>query len=130
MARLNTTETTEPTDVRLRRVRRPGHAATTGRSATSTCSARSTSTSGRGELVVLLGRSGCGKSTLLRSLAHLDPSPASEVQVTGRTAVAFQEPRLLPWRRVRENVELALLNTPERRDRERARRGDARARSA
>ena len=70
-----------------------------------------------GEFVVLLGRSGCGKSTLLRSLAHLDPSPASEVQVTGRTSVAFQEPRLLPWRRVRENVELALLNTPERRAR-------------
>ncbi len=67
-----------------------------------------------GEFVVLLGRSGCGKSTLLRSLAHLDPSPASEVQVAGRTSVAFQEPRLLPWRRVRENVELALLNTPER----------------
>jgi sulfonate transport system ATP-binding protein len=67
-----------------------------------------------GEFVVLLGRSGCGKSTLLRSLAHLDPTPASEVQIGGRTAVAFQEPRLLPWRRVRENVELALLNTPER----------------
>ena len=70
-----------------------------------------------GELVVLLGRSGCGKSTLLRSLAHLDPSPASEVQVAGRTSVAFQEPRLLPWRRVRDNVELALLNTPESRSR-------------
>jgi sulfonate transport system ATP-binding protein len=67
-----------------------------------------------GEFVVLLGRSGCGKSTLLRSLAHLDPSPASEVDVAGRTSVAFQEPRLLPWRHVRDNVELALLNTPER----------------
>jgi sulfonate transport system ATP-binding protein len=73
-----------------------------------------------GELVVLLGRSGCGKSTLLRSLARLDPAPADEVQVSGRTSVAFQEPRLLPWRRVRENVEMALLNTgsaEERRDR-------------
>ena len=73
-----------------------------------------------GEFVVLLGRSGCGKSTLLRSLARLDPSPADEVQVNGRTSVAFQEPRLLPWRKVRENVELALLNTgnaSERRER-------------
>jgi sulfonate transport system ATP-binding protein len=70
-----------------------------------------------GEFVVLLGRSGCGKSTLLRSLAHLDASPSSEVEVTGRTSVAFQEPRLLPWRRVRDNVEMALLNTPERRSR-------------
>jgi sulfonate transport system ATP-binding protein len=75
-----------------------------------------------GELVVLLGRSGCGKSTLLRSLADLDPSPRDEVQVNGRTSVAFQEPRLLPWRTVRENVELALLSTgsaDERRDRSR-----------
>jgi sulfonate transport system ATP-binding protein len=70
-----------------------------------------------GEFVVMLGRSGCGKSTLLRSLARLDASPAGEIEITGRTSVAFQEPRLLPWRRVRENVELALLNTPERRSR-------------
>jgi len=65
----------------------------------------------RGEFVALLGRSGSGKSTLLRSLAGLDPSPRDEVAVTGRTSVAFQEPRLLPWRSVRRNVELALLNT-------------------
>ena len=58
-----------------------------------------------GEFVVMLGRSGCGKSTLLRSLARLDPAPAGEIQTTGRATVAFQEPRLLPWRRVRENVE-------------------------
>ena len=70
-----------------------------------------------GEFVALLGRSGCGKSTLLRSLARLDPVPAGEVTISGRTSVAFKEPRLLPWRRVRENVELALLNTPERRSR-------------
>lgn len=67
-----------------------------------------------GELVAVLGRSGCGKSTLLRSLARLDPVPAGEVEITGRTAVAFQEPRLLPWRDVRENVALALLNSPEK----------------
>ena len=64
-----------------------------------------------GEIVVLLGRSGCGKSTLLRSLAHLDPAPADEVDVPVRSAVAFQEPRLLPWKRVGSNVELALLRT-------------------
>ena len=70
-----------------------------------------------GEFVALLGRSGCGKSTLLRSLAHLDPTPPGEVDVSGRTSVAFQEPRLLPWRKVHENVALALLNGPERKQR-------------
>ncbi|MFC6286485.1 ABC transporter ATP-binding protein [Nocardioides sp. GCM10027113] len=75
---------------------------------------------GRGELVVLLGRSGCGKSTLLRSLARLDPAPADEVEVHGRTAVAFQEPRLLPWRTVGQNVELALLDLDRRARRRRA----------
>jgi sulfonate transport system ATP-binding protein len=65
----------------------------------------------RGEFVALLGRSGSGKSTLLRSLAGLDPTPRDEVCVTGRATVAFQEPRLLPWRKVRQNVELAVLNT-------------------
>jgi sulfonate transport system ATP-binding protein len=70
-----------------------------------------------GEFVALLGRSGCGKSTLLRSLARLDPVPAGEVEINGTTAVAFQEPRLLPWKRVRDNVALTLLNAPERRSR-------------
>jgi sulfonate transport system ATP-binding protein len=70
-----------------------------------------------GEFVALLGRSGCGKSTLLRSLARLDPTPVGEVEVSGRTSVAFQEPRLLPWRKVQENVALALLNSPERKQR-------------
>jgi sulfonate transport system ATP-binding protein len=65
----------------------------------------------RGEFVALLGRSGSGKSTLLRSLAGLDPTPTDEVVVHGRATVAFQEPRLLPWRKVRQNVELAVLNT-------------------
>lgn len=75
-----------------------------------------------GEFVALLGRSGSGKSTLLRSLAGLDAAPADEITVSGRTSVAFQEPRLLPWRRVEENVALALLNSPARRERvERAR---------
>ena len=69
------------------------------------------------ELVAVLGRSGCGKSTLLRSLARLDAVPAGEVAIHGRTSVAFQEPRLLPWRTVHHNVALALLNSPERRRR-------------
>ena len=54
----------------------------------------------RGEFVALLGRSGSGKSTLLRSLAGLDRTASGELSVNGAVSVAFQEPRLLPWRKV------------------------------
>ena len=64
-----------------------------------------------GELVAVLGRSGSGKSTLLRTLAGLDPVQHGDVDVPGSVGVAFQEPRLLPWKRVADNVALAL---PER----------------
>ena len=58
-----------------------------------------------GEFVAMLGVSGTGKSTLLRALAGLD---TGELSVPGPVAVAFQEPRLLPWRRVLANVALGL----------------------
>ncbi|MDL5160073.1 ABC transporter ATP-binding protein [Actinomycetospora termitidis] len=61
-----------------------------------------------GEFVALLGRSGSGKSTLLRVLAGLDVPDAGSVSVPSSVAVAFQEPRLLPWRSVRDNVALGL----------------------
>jgi sulfonate transport system ATP-binding protein len=65
-----------------------------------------------GEIVALVGRSGSGKSTLLRVLAGLDREITGEVTVPSRVAVAFQDPRLLPWRRVRENVAFG-LHTPD-----------------
>ncbi|MGV9670192.1 ABC transporter ATP-binding protein [Gordonia sp. NPDC003504] len=61
-----------------------------------------------GEIVALVGRSGSGKSTLLRIIAGLDPGHEGELTVDGSRAVAFQEPRLLPWRRVDKNVSLNL----------------------
>ncbi len=61
-----------------------------------------------GEFVAVLGRSGTGKSTLLRILAGLDPVFDGEVDVPERRAVVFQEPRLLPWKRVIDNVRLGL----------------------
>lgn len=61
-----------------------------------------------GEFVAMLGVSGTGKSTLLRALAGLDREVTGELTVTGPVAVAFQEPRLLPWRRVLANVSLGL----------------------
>ncbi|KOX35317.1 sulfonate ABC transporter ATP-binding protein [Saccharothrix sp. NRRL B-16348] len=61
-----------------------------------------------GEFVALLGRSGCGKSTLLRILAGLDPDVEGTFTVPERVSVAFQQPRLLPWRRVWRNISLGL----------------------
>jgi len=61
-----------------------------------------------GEFVALIGRSGSGKSTLLRALAGLDRGVTGDLGVEGTAAVAFQEPRLLPWRRVWANVSLGL----------------------
>jgi sulfonate transport system ATP-binding protein len=62
-----------------------------------------------GSFTALLGRSGSGKTTLLRTLAGLDPAPAAAaVEVPHPTAVVFQEPRLLPWAPVWQNVTLGL----------------------
>jgi sulfonate transport system ATP-binding protein len=67
---------------------------------------------GRGEFVAMIGRSGSGKSTLLRALAGLDRDVTGSLEVPGTVAVAFQEPRLVPWQRVLANVALG-LRVPE-----------------
>jgi sulfonate transport system ATP-binding protein len=68
-----------------------------------------------GRIVAIVGRSGCGKSTLLRLIAGLDEPTSGTVAIDGRTGrrrdtvrLMFQEPRLLPWRRVLANVEVGL----------------------
>ena len=64
----------------------------------------------RGEFVALLGRSGSGKSTLLRAVAGLDREAAGsgEIEAPERISVVFQDARLLPWKRVQDNVMLGL----------------------
>ncbi len=59
-------------------------------------------------MTVLMGPSGCGKTTLLRIIAGLDERFSGEVRgpVSPRIGFVFQEPRLLPWRTVRQNIEL------------------------
>jgi sulfonate transport system ATP-binding protein len=61
-----------------------------------------------GEFVALVGRSGSGKSTLLRALAGLDRELTGDIEVDGTVAVAFQDARLIPWKRVLDNVALGL----------------------
>jgi ABC-type nitrate/sulfonate/bicarbonate transport system ATPase subunit len=62
-----------------------------------------------GEVGALVGPSGCGKTTLLRIIAGLERDYEGHVTLPdhGRLGVVFQEPRLLPWRTVEQNVRLA-----------------------
>ncbi|HEY1921016.1 MAG TPA: ABC transporter ATP-binding protein [Streptosporangiaceae bacterium] len=62
----------------------------------------------KGEFVALLGASGSGKTTLLRILSSLDLATSGGLEVAQNRSVVFQEPRLLPFRRVHSNVTLGL----------------------
>jgi len=68
-----------------------------------------------GEFVCLLGPSGCGKTTLLNILGGLEPDFGGSVRFTGADGLTdptrgymFQEPRLLPWLSVRDNLRFVL----------------------
>ena len=85
-----------------------------------------------GELVALVGPSGCGKSTLLKILAGLHPHDGGTVRIGSAehpfdpardVGMVFQQPVLLKWRRILENVMLPteILGLPVRASRERAR---------
>ena len=69
-----------------------------------------------GEFVAIIGRSGCGKSTLLRLVAGLEQASSGTLQIDQQavkglrknTRIMFQDARLLPWKRVIDNVALGL----------------------
>jgi sulfonate transport system ATP-binding protein len=73
-----------------------------------------------GEIVAIIGGSGCGKSTLLRAVSGLDPATSGSVTLDGVTITAphakigiiFQEPRLLPWLSVADNIGFGLGDLP------------------
>ena len=85
----------------------------------------------RSEIVSLIGTSGCGKSTLLRIVAGLDMPTYGDVQIDDirinkphpEIGVIFQEPRLMPWLTVWENVQFGLHHLPK--DERKARASDA-----
>jgi NitT/TauT family transport system ATP-binding protein len=59
--------------------------------------------------LVILGPSGCGKTTLLRRIASLHPFSAPVQPAFPPFSFVFQEPRLLPWRSVEDNVAIPLV---------------------
>jgi sulfonate transport system ATP-binding protein len=82
----------------------------------------------QGEIVAIIGGSGCGKSTLLRAVAGLDRATSGRIGVDGidisapneKIGIIFQEPRLLPWLSVADNIGFGLRDLPKREREERA----------
>lgn len=76
-----------------------------------------------GQFVAVIGKSGCGKSTLLRILMGLDEPTSGELRFEGadgaeiqpNARIVFQEPRLLPWLSVADNVIVGLGEGVEKR---------------
>jgi sulfonate transport system ATP-binding protein len=74
----------------------------------------------QGEIVAIIGGSGCGKSTLLRAIAGLDRATSGTVTLDdavittphAKIGIIFQEPRLLPWLSVADNIGFGLSDAP------------------
>src|ERR1051325_10046386 len=83
-----------------------------------------------GEILVVIGGSGCGKSTMLRAISGLATPTQGRVVLDGfqitapheQIGIIFQEPRLLPWLRVADNVGFGLVDRPKDERRERVER--------
>jgi sulfonate transport system ATP-binding protein len=78
----------------------------------------------KGEIIGILGTSGCGKSTLLRVLSGLDDGYTGTVKIDGnivrsvheKIGIIFQEPRLLPWLNVIDNVAFGLKSHDQKKE--------------
>jgi sulfonate transport system ATP-binding protein len=74
-----------------------------------------------GEILAIVGGSGCGKSTLLRAISGLDHPTQGRITLDGekilepheKIGIIFQEPRLLPWLTVAENVGFGIAHLPK-----------------
>lgn len=75
----------------------------------------------QGEIVAMVGGSGCGKTTLLRLISGLDRASQGTISVDGKVisapseevGIIFQEPRLLPWLNVEQNIDFPLAHLPK-----------------
>ena len=75
-----------------------------------------------GEFVTIVGKSGCGKSTLLKIISGMTETSEGEVRIKGEKArkynencsIVFQESRLFPWLKIRENINIGLKNLSKR----------------
>jgi len=72
-----------------------------------------------GSFTVIVGKSGCGKTTLLRLLSGLEQKSAGEIDwlncqnQSPKVGIVFQEPRLMPWLTVQENIAFSLIKSKQ-----------------
>ena len=74
-----------------------------------------------GSFTTIVGKSGCGKTTLLKLLCGLETKTKGTIKLTDcnenetdKISIVFQEPRLMPWLTVEENMAFSLINCKDK----------------